>query len=67
ACLSDIVFRRTDLCLLGNPGEDVLKRCAELAGAEQGWGAERQAREIAAVRAELEQCTRALWANEDLN
>lgn len=66
-CLSDIVFRRTDLCLLGNPGEDVLKRCAELAGAERGWGAERQAREIAAVRAELEQCTRALWANEDLN
>jgi glycerol-3-phosphate dehydrogenase len=38
--LADIVFRRTDLATGGNPGDPVLRACAELAGRELGWSGE---------------------------
>ncbi len=55
--LSDIVFRRTDLCLLGDPGNFVLQECARLAGEVLGWTPDRQAEEVALVRAELDSST----------
>ncbi|NBT29904.1 MAG: hypothetical protein EBT18_10575 [Gammaproteobacteria bacterium] len=55
--LSDIVFRRTDLCLLGDPGNVVLEECARLASQVLGWTPDRQAEEVALVRAELDSST----------
>ena len=38
AChLDDIVLRRTDLGTLGDPGEDAIRDCAEIAASELGW------------------------------
>lgn len=45
--LSDIVYRRTDLGTGAYPEAAVLRRCADLAGAELGWDDRRKAREIA--------------------
>ncbi len=42
--LEDVIFRRTGLGTLGNPGEVVLSRCADLMSDVLGWGQE--AREI---------------------
>jgi glycerol-3-phosphate dehydrogenase len=47
--LGDVVFRRTPLAAAGNPGEDVLRACAERMGRQLGWSGERQRREIQAV------------------
>lgn len=48
AChLDDVVFRRTGLGTLGNPGEAVLARCATLMGEELGWDQQRIEQEIA--------------------
>lgn len=49
--LSDVVFRRTGLGTLGNPGRDALAKAAELVGAELGWGGERQRVEVEEVEA----------------
>jgi glycerol-3-phosphate dehydrogenase len=35
--LADIVFRRTDLATGGNPGDDVLRECAEFIAQYTGW------------------------------
>ena len=51
--LADILFRRTDLCLLGDPGDTVLAYCAQLAGAALEWDREKQRAELELVRIEL--------------
>src|SRR5207248_3324487 len=49
--LGDCVFRRTDLCTAGNPGEEALRISAELAAAELGWTAAQTEAELRDVRA----------------
>jgi glycerol-3-phosphate dehydrogenase len=49
--LADVVFRRTQLGMMGNPGDTRLERCAEIMAAELGWGRERTQGEIEAVKA----------------
>lgn len=44
--LDDVVFRRTGLGTLGNPGRAVLERAAAIAAEELGWGPERQREEV---------------------
>ena len=47
AChLSDLVFRRTGLGTLGNPGEPILRHCAELMAGELGWNLARINEEV---------------------
>jgi glycerol-3-phosphate dehydrogenase len=48
--LSDIVFRRTDLCTSGNPGVNVLIECAETAAKEFKWNEEKTGKEISSIR-----------------
>ena len=51
ACkLADVVFRRTDLGTAGDPGEDLLRDCAALMGAELGWDEARIQKELEEVR-----------------
>ncbi len=51
ACkLSDVVFRRTDLGTAGDPGEELLRDCAALMGAELGWDEARIQKELEEVR-----------------
>lgn len=52
--LEDLVFRRTGLGTLGNPGDDVIKHAAELAQRELGWSDERKRDEIARVMRRLD-------------
>jgi glycerol-3-phosphate dehydrogenase len=52
-CLSDIVFRRTDLASAGNPGAEALALAASLAAKELGWTAERRNAELANVKNSL--------------
>jgi glycerol-3-phosphate dehydrogenase len=49
-CLSDIVFRRTDLASGGDPGERALADAAELAAQELGWDSGRKADELEQVK-----------------
>lgn len=49
--LSDAVFRRTELGTAGNPGDECLRACAEIMGAELGWSEDRKSREIKEVQA----------------
>lgn len=50
ACkLEDIVFRRTDLATGENPGEAVLRQCAELMACELEWSQPRLQKELANV------------------
>jgi len=44
--LTDIIMRRTGIGTLGNPGEGVLKKVADVAAAELGWDSEKTADEI---------------------
>jgi glycerol-3-phosphate dehydrogenase len=44
--LNDVIFRRTGLGTLGNPGEDVLRRCAIMMGQELGWDDNRKYKEV---------------------
>lgn len=44
--LDDVVFRRTGLGTLGNPGRDVLTRCAGLMGKLLGWSEKKMGEEI---------------------
>lgn len=47
--LTDVLFRRTDLGLLGRPGTETLRTWAAYMAAERGWDQDRAALEIAAV------------------
>lgn len=47
--LVDVVFRRTDLGTAGNPGDQVIRLCAELMAEELNWTADRTREEVAAV------------------
>ena len=51
--LADILFRRTDLCLLGDPGDAVLNDCADLAAKVLGWSEVHRLTELKSVRSEL--------------
>ena len=44
--LSDVVFRRTGLGTLGDPGVECLRRCAEIMGACLGWSEARMRDEV---------------------
>ena len=48
--LADAMIRRTPVGALGYPGDDAVRRGADLVGAEQGWSEERKRAEIAALR-----------------
>lgn len=48
-CLSDVIFRRTELGTAGIPGIDVLRACADVMQAELGWSATRLEREYQLV------------------
>lgn len=47
--LSDILFRRTGICTLGNPGIDVIENIASIAAKELKWTKARKALEIDSV------------------
>ena len=47
--LSDVVFRRTDLCTGGYSGKESLQRSAELAARELDWSDERLQQELGEV------------------
>ena len=47
--LEDILFRRTGIGTLGNPGEVVLAKIADIAANELGWSADRKKRELIEV------------------
>jgi glycerol-3-phosphate dehydrogenase len=48
AChLDDFIFRRTGLGTVGNPGVEVLRRCAELMGNELEWSETKKETEVA--------------------
>ena len=44
--LKDILFRRTGLGTLGNPGDNILERAGDLAAKELGWSNDRLKNEI---------------------
>ena len=44
--LKDILFRRTGLGMLGNPGDSIVERVGELAAKELGWNGDRLKKEI---------------------
>ena len=48
--LSDIIFRRTGIGTLGNPGSDMLSRIADLMARELDWDETKQATEMATTR-----------------
>ena len=49
--LPDVVFRRTGLGTLGNPGESCLRRCAEIMREHLGWSDTRMTEEMQRTRA----------------
>lgn len=51
--LKDIVFRRTGICSLGNPGDKVLTKVAKTAARELKWSAAQMKKEIASVKSAL--------------
>lgn len=48
--LDDVVFRRTGLGTVGNPGDEALKKCADIMGELLGWDSAAKKREIGWVR-----------------
>jgi glycerol-3-phosphate dehydrogenase len=48
--LTDVVFRRTGLGTIGNPGEKAFRICASIMAEELGWGGERVEQELNEVR-----------------
>ncbi|MBN1826125.1 MAG: glycerol-3-phosphate dehydrogenase/oxidase [Candidatus Eisenbacteria bacterium] len=48
--LADVVFRRTELGLFGDPGDGALEECAAVVAAEAGWDGARTKREIDETR-----------------
>ena len=53
--LEDVVFRRTEIGILGDPGEDALRRCARRMGEILGWSPARIESEIRQVQARFPQ------------
>ena len=51
--LADIVMRRTELGLLGNPEDEALRTCAELVAAELGWDASKRQKELEETKGRL--------------
>jgi len=51
--LSDIVLRRTGIATLGDPGEEILKRVAEIAARELKWNRKKIRQEVALTRERL--------------
>ncbi len=51
--LMDIIMRRTGIGTLGNPGDAVLKKVAEIAAKELKWNSARTAKEIAGAKKAL--------------
>ena len=47
--LADIVMRRTGIGTLGNPGDDVLRKVAQVAADELHWDQQRMEKEVEAV------------------
>ena len=54
--LSDVVFRRTGLGTLGDPGVECLSRCAEIMGACLGWSEARVRDEVQQTRTLFTAC-----------
>jgi len=52
--LKDIFFRRTGLGTLGNPGDAVIKKVADLSATEVGWDDNRKQKEVAQVKQALQ-------------
>jgi glycerol-3-phosphate dehydrogenase len=48
--LTDVVFRRTDLAMVGNPGDACLASCARIMAQEVGWSDTRVQEEIGEVK-----------------
>ena len=48
--LTDVVFRRTGLGMLGHPGEHGLERCAAIMAARLGWSSARREEELQRTR-----------------
>ena len=48
--LADVVFRRTGLGTIGDPGEKCLRGCAEIMGQYLGWSEARQQEEVQATQ-----------------
>jgi glycerol-3-phosphate dehydrogenase len=44
--LEDVIFRRTGIGTVGHPGEECLRRCADIIGTRLGWTPDRRADEI---------------------
>ena len=51
--LADVVLRRTELGMLGHPGPDALRACAEIVAHELGWDSTTVDRELAETEALL--------------
>jgi glycerol-3-phosphate dehydrogenase len=51
--LKDIFFRRTGLGTLGDPGDEVINKVADLASTELGWDEARKGREVSQVKQAL--------------
>ena len=51
--LADVLFRRTDLCTAGPPGDAVIAEAARLAAAAAGWSTMRREAELDLVRRRL--------------
>jgi len=52
--LSDILFRRTGVGLLGTPGKDIIEKIATLAAQELNWNTSRKQQEIDIIEAKFE-------------
>ena len=57
--LDDVIFRRTGIGTLGNPGEAVVERCARVMADQRGWNLEETSRQIDSVMAHF------LWGRRD--
>lgn len=51
--LADVVFRRTDLCTTGNPGESALQAAAQVMAESLGWPEARRLSELDDIRRRL--------------
>ncbi len=45
-CLSDILFRRTGIGTLGNPGAECIEKCAKIMARELGWKRQKRKEEV---------------------
>jgi glycerol-3-phosphate dehydrogenase len=49
-CLEDVLYRRTGMGTIGDPGPECVQRCAEIMAQRLGWSANRRAAEIRSAR-----------------